>query len=96
MEEDDIQIKFKAIVKIQHWYMDIFYEEDGDYPNYRKIGQKNRAIDRVLNTITQNKEKQKEIYNTIIHHTWDNRDKTFKTICDALRKLGYKIIFEEG
>lgn len=86
------EIELINIIKIQNWYMDIFYQEDDDYPNYRVISQKNRHIQRILNQITDNKEKQNEIYDTIIHYTWNNNDMTFKPICDALRKLGYIII----
>lgn len=72
--------------------MDIFYQEDDDYPNYRIIAQKNRYIQRTLNKISRNKDVQNEIYDTIIHKTWNNEDMTFKPICNALRNLGYKII----
>lgn len=88
---DEIEIELINIIKLQHWYMDIFYQEDGDYPNYGIIGQKNRHIQKILSQITNNKEKQREIYNTIIHYTWNNKDRSFKTICDALRNLGYTI-----
>lgn len=89
---EEIKIELIDIIKMQHWYMDIFYQEDDDYPNYRIIGQKNRHINRILNKITNNKEIQNNIYDTIIHYTWNNTDYTFKPICNALRKLGYKII----
>lgn len=80
------------IAKIQKWYMDIFEQEDDDYPNYRIIGQKNRHIQRVLNQITSNKEEQKKIYNIIVHQSWNMEDRTFKPICDDIRKLGYEVI----
>lgn len=89
---DEIEIELIDIIKIQNWYMDIFYQEDDDYPNYRIISQKNRHIQRILNRISENKEVQNEIYDTIIHKTWNNEDMTFKPICNALRNLGYKII----
>lgn len=90
--EDVIVIDFKYIVKLQKWYIDIFYQEDSDYPDYRVIGQKNRHINRVLNLITNDREKQREIYDNIVHHSWDFKDKTYRPICNALRSLGYKII----
>mgnify|MGYP000043983214 CR=1 FL=1 len=89
---DKIEIELIDIIKIQNWYMDIFYQEDDDYPNYRIIAQKNKHIQRILNKISENKEVQNEIYDTIIHKTWNNEDQTFKPICDGLRALGYKII----
>lgn len=87
-----IKIELKDIKKLQHLYMDIFYEEDEDYPNRRIVSNKERAVQRILDKITNNKEIQNNIYNTIIHYTWDNTDYTFKPICDGLRKLGYKIV----
>lgn len=86
------EIKLYNIAKIQHWYIQIFEEEDSDYPNYRRIAIFNRAIDRKLNEITDNKEEQRKIYNIIIHQSWNMNDRTFKPICDDLRKLGYTII----
>ena len=46
------EINLIDIVKLQKWYMDIFEQEDSDYPDYRVIGQKNRHIQRILNKIT--------------------------------------------
>lgn len=89
---DEIEIELIDIIKLQHWYMDIFYQEDDDYPNRKIIGQKNRHIQRILNKISEDRKVQQEIYHTIIHKTWHNEDRTFKPICDELRKLGYKVI----
>jgi len=80
------------IAKIQKWYMDIFYEEDSDYPDYRIIGQKNRHIQRLLNKITGDIEEQNKIYDIIVHQSWNMEDRTFKPICDDLRTMGYTII----
>lgn len=49
-------------------------------------------FENLINYKEQNKDKQKEIYDTIIHYTWDNSDTTFRPICNALRQKGYKII----
>lgn len=35
---DETKIELIDIIRIQKWYMDIFYQEDDDYPNYRIIG----------------------------------------------------------
>ena len=86
------QIKLIDIAKLQHWYMEIFTEEDGDYPDYRRIGQFNRHIDRVLNNITEDKEEQRKIYDIIVHQSWNMKDRTFKPICDDIRKFGYEVI----
>lgn len=86
------EIKLIDIAKIQKWYMDIFYQEDDDYPDYRVIGQKNRHIQRILNNITEDKQEQNTIYGIIVHQSWNMRDRTFKPICDDLRALGYTII----
>lgn len=91
-EADEIVLDFQKIARIQHLYMGIFYEEDSDYPDYRVIRPKERSIEKMLNSFTQDEDKQKEIYDTIIHYTWDNSDMTFRPICNALRQKGYKII----
>ena len=93
--DDEIVLDFQKIAKIQHLYIEIFYEEDSDYPDYRVIRPKERIIDKLLNSLTDDKEKQKEIYDTIIHYTWDNSDMTYRPICNALREKGYKIINNE-
>ena len=85
-------IKMSYIVKLQHWYIEIFSEEDDDYPNYGRIALLNRNVERVLNKITDNQKRQKEIYDAIQQGSWDNEDKSYKPICDKLRKLGYEII----
>lgn len=89
--DEKIKLDFQKIAKIQHLYMGIFEEEDSDYVDYRVIRPKERSIDRILNSFTEDKEKQKEIYDTIIYHTWNNHDMTFRPICNALREKGYKI-----
>lgn len=33
---DEIEIELKDIVKLQELYINIFAEEDEDYPNFRK------------------------------------------------------------
>lgn len=92
MSEEEIILDFQKIAKIQHLYMDIFEEEDNDYVDYRIIRSKEKSIQKMLDSFTKDKEKQKEIYHTIIHYTWDNSDMTFRPICNALREKGYKII----
>ncbi len=89
------KINLIDIVKLQKWYIDIFEEEDNDYPNYRVIGQKNRHTQRILNKITSDKEEQNKIYDIIVHESWNMQDGTFKPICDGIRALGYKVISKE-
>jgi len=94
-KENEIILDFQKIAKIQHLYMGIFNEEDSDYPDYRVIRPKERNIEKMLDSFTKDREKKKEIYDTIIHYTWDNSDMTFRPICNALRDKGYKIINNE-
>lgn len=83
-------IKMSEIVKITNLWMDIFYEEDSDYPDYRVIKPKEKAIDRILDTITADKEEQSKVYEIITDKNFFA--KTYKPICDDLRKLGYAIV----
>jgi len=89
------EIKLVDIAKLQHWYIEVFEEEDSDYPEYRRIAQFNKHIDRVLNEITKDAQEQKKILDIIVHQSWNMTDRTFKPICDDLRVLGYTIILEK-
>lgn len=86
------EIELKDIKKLQHLYIDIFSEEDEDYPDRRVINNKERAVQRILDRITNKKFNQIEIWKVIQIKSWDTADNTFKPICDRLRKLGYEII----
>lgn len=88
-----MKIKLRDIVKIQHFEMEIFEEEDSDYVDYRVIKPKERAIYNILNKITSDENKQKEIRDCIYTNMWNQKDTTFKPICDGLRALGYEIIY---
>ena len=87
---DEIKIELKDIVKLQHLYIDIFTEEDEDYPDKRVISNKERAVQRILDKITDKRFNQIEIWKVI--KSWNNTDNTFKPICNRLRELRYKIV----
>lgn len=89
---DKIKIELKDIKKIQHLYIDIFTEEDEDYPDKRIISNKERAVQRILDKITDKKFNQIEIWKVIQIESWNTTDNTFKPICNRLRELGYEII----
>lgn len=87
-----IKIELKDIVKLQRLYIDIFTEEDEDYPNKRIINNKERAVQKILDKITDKKYNQIEIWKVIQITSWDTTDNTFKPICNRLRELEYEII----
>lgn len=87
-----MEIELKDIIKLQHLYIEIFCEEDEDYPDRRAIRAKEKAVQRILDKITDNRFNQEEIWKVVQIKSWDDTDKTFKPICDRLRELGYKII----
>ncbi len=89
---DEIKIKLKDIKKLQHLYIDIFTEEDEDYPDKRIISNKERAVQRILDKITDRRFNQIEIWKVIQLESWNATDNTFKPICDRLRELEYEII----
>lgn len=89
---DKIKIELKDIKKLQHLYIDIFAEEDEDYPNQIIVSNKERAVQRILDKITDKKFNQIEIWKVIQLKSWDLTDNTYRSICDRLRKLGYEII----
>ena len=85
-------IDLKDIIKIQHLEMEIFEEEDQDYPDNRIIRNKERAIFNILNKITVDVNKQYEIRDCIYKNMWNVDDLTYKPICNALRQLDYQIL----
>lgn len=89
---DKIKIELKNIVKLQHLHIDIFTEEDEDYPNKRIISNKERAVQRILDKITDKRFNQIEIWKVIQIKSWDTTDNTYRPICNRLRELGYEII----
>ena len=91
-QKSNIKIELKDIKKLQHLYIDIFSEEDEDYPDHRVIDNKERAVQRILDRITDKKFNQIEIWKVIQIQSWNTTDNTFKPICDRLRNLGYEII----
>ena len=86
------QIKLIDIVKLQHYYIERFEEEDSDYVNYRRVGQINRREQEILDKITNSREEQRAITNIIARGSWNCKDKTFKPICDEIRALGYEVL----
>ena len=91
-QKSNIKIELKDIKKLQHLYIDIFSEEDEDYPDHRVINNKERAVQRILDKITDKRFNQIEIWKVIQLKSWDDTDNTFKPICNRLRELGYEII----
>ncbi len=89
---DEIKIELKDIVKLQHLYIDIFTEEDEDYPDKRVISNKERAVQIILDKITDKRFNQIEIWKVIQLKSWDTTDNTYRQICNRLRELGYEII----
>ena len=89
---DKIKIELKDIVKLQHLHIDIFTEEDEDYPNKKIISNKERAVQRILDKITDKRFNQIEIWKVIQIKSWDTTDDTYRPICNRLRELGYEII----
>lgn len=88
----EIKIELKDIKKLQHLYIDIFSEEDEDYPDRRVINNKERAVQRILDKMTDKKFNQIEIWKVIQIKSWDTTDNTYRPICNRLRELGYEII----
>lgn len=91
-QKSNIKIELKDIKKLQHLYIDIFLEEDEDYPDHRVINNKERAVQRILDRITDKKFNQIEIWKVIQIQSWDTTDNTYRPICNRLRELGYEII----
>lgn len=91
-----IKIEFKDIVRLQKLYVEIFEEEDNDYPDRRIIANKEKAVQRILDRIISDRFSQGEIWKVIQLKTWDATDCSYRPICNRLRELGYKIINNEA
>ena len=87
-----MKINLKDIIKIQYLETEIFEEEDDFSVDNRIVINKERAIYNILEKITDDREKQKEIRCVIYENMWNTEDDTFKPICDALRKRGYEVV----
>lgn len=86
------QISIKLIAEIQRLSIELFEAQDEDYPEYRVVRAKERAIWNRLKKMTDNEKEQGEILDAIEHGNWRTDDLTYKPICDELRSLGYEII----
>ena len=87
-----MKISLKDIIKIQYLEMEIFQEEDDFSVDNRIVINKERAIYNILENITEDRERQKEIRYIIYENMWNTEDNTFKPICNALRNLGYEVV----
>ena len=90
------EIKLSTIAKIQSATIRIFEAEDCDreYIDRRTVAANERAIDRHLSKITDDKEVQHKVLEIINNNNFNTNDMTFKPICDGLRELGF--VIKEG
>ena len=89
-----MKIRLKDIAKIQRLEMEIFEEEDQDFPDNRVIRNKERAIFNTFNKITMDWDKRAEIRDCIYDNMWNTEDLSYKPICDGLRALGYEVVYD--
>lgn len=67
----------------------------GDFYCIAEYDTEERAVQKILDKITDRKFNQIEIWKVIQLKSWDATDNTFKPICNRLRELGYEIINNE-
>ena len=87
------QIRARDVKIINYLLVEIAELEQEEYIDRRSISPKERKIDRILKTITEDKEEQKAIYRAINKETFNTNDYTFKPIVENLRALGYEIVY---
>ena len=87
------QIQDRDVKIINYLLVEIAELEQEEYIDRRSISPKERKIDRILKTITEDKEEQKAIYRAINKETFNTNDCTFKPIVENLRALGYEIAY---
>ena len=88
-------IQARDVKIINYLLVEIAELEQEEYIDRRSISPKERKIDRILKTITEDKEEQKAIYRAINSETFNMNDTTFKLIVENLRALGYEIVDTE-
>lgn len=86
-------IQARDVKIINYLLVEIAELEQEEYIDRRSISPKERKIDRILKTITEDKEEQKAIYRAINKETFNTNDYTFKPIVDNLKKIGYEIVY---
>ena len=84
------EISAKQIGRIRELDWEIFEEEDSDYPDRRVTTPKYIAIERILESITDDEEEQRKILEICSEH--HPNDYTYKPICNKFRELGYIIL----
>ena len=87
------QIQARDVKIINYLLVEIAELEQEEYIDRRSISPKERKIDRILKTITEDKEEKKAIYRAINKETFNTNDYTFKPIVDNLKKIGYEIVY---
>lgn len=85
------------IARAYSLYIDIFSEEDGDYPDRRVIANKEGAIDRLLRRMVGDDKELLDKASDIVCHlrpyTNDGVDDgSWKPLCDDFRKLGFIVV----
>lgn len=86
------KIYMSQIKKIAILCLEIFEEEDNNYPDRRVVRNKERAIQNVLDKITSDEEEQAKIYNAIDKEIFNTKDYIYKPMCDNLRAIGYTVV----
>ncbi|MDY2573317.1 MAG: hypothetical protein SOW67_04495 [Fusobacterium necrophorum] len=86
------EIYMSQIKKIAILAVEIFEEQDNNYPDRRVIKNKERAIQNTLRKITEDKEEQRKIYDAIEKEIFNYEDCTYKPMCNNLRNLGYTVV----
>lgn len=86
------EIYMSQIKKIAILAVEIFEEQDNNYPDRRVIKNKERAIQNTLRKITEDKEEQRKIYDAIEKEIFNYEDCTYKPMCNNLRALGYTVV----
>ncbi|CAM3108309.1 hypothetical protein [Streptobacillus ratti] len=88
------KIPLKTVIKIANLLFDIFCLEDEDFVDRRKTKPKYQKLYRRLKNINENKEEQRKIWHAIERELFNDKDYTYKCMCDNLRELGYEITYD--
>jgi hypothetical protein len=95
MEPTGKTITVGQIARCYCLYVEIFEEEDQDYPDGRVVANKESAIERLLHKMVGDDGPTLDKARDIVEHLripGDGDDGSWKPLCDDFRSLGFKVV----
>ena len=92
-KELEKKVKLKSLaIQAANFYVDLFYEQDNDYIDGRKISNIDRAIERRIKKITELTDAPADRVRSLMHY---DPLRTWSKYFDSLRAIGVPIATQE-